>query len=529
MADGTEVSGTTERWTRFLRTRFAMTASVVLLFAMVLILGVDVARPLLLVIGTAVIVAVSIASLLIPWHRLPRFSQATMPVLDIVGVAMLAAALSGTIDSVVMLVVFPAVWLGVAFGTGGAVVGIVGAFAASAATVLAAPSDETAARWTSALIVSVVVAVIVWAATLTVTAARAANAASEAAVVDAERASAALRSFFEHVDAGLLYLDERGEAVLFNNAIVAYGELARHAEGDNAGSRVYAADQVTPLSADDQPLARMARGESFADLLYWIGPRGGQRALVANGRPIERADGRAAGAILVVQDVTELLQSNRAREDALATLAHELRTPLTSIVGYSELLLADDLTDAASARVEVISRNAEHLLSLSASFLDDLHGEVPLTRERIPLARVVDDALAVMETVPGFVDRELLLDVAPDLWVLADPRGIAEVLINLLGNAVKFSRAGGRISITSGEDDASVWLDVTNTGSHIDREDLERIFDRFYRGGNAQRGAVAGTGLGLAVSRPIVAAHGGTLTAEDVDDGATFRLCLPRY
>lgn len=529
MADGIGDSATKERWTRFLRMQSPVAVSVVMLVALVLILGVDVARPRLLAIGTAIILAVSVASLVLPWHRVPAVAQATMPILDMVGVAVLAAALSGTIDTVGVLVVFPAVWLGVVFGAGGAVVGIVGAFAASAVTVLAAPVEQHAAQWAAASIVFIIVGVIVWAATVTVTAARAAHAANEAAVVDAERASAALRSFFERVDAGLLYLDERGKVVLFNTAIVGFGELARHGAGDVAGSRVFAADQVTPLPPDDQPLARMTRGESFADFLYWVGPRGGQRALVANGRSIERADGRAAGAILVVQDVTEILRSNRAREDALATLAHELRTPLTSIVGYSELLLADDLGVAASARVEIISRNAEHLLSLSASFLDDLHGEVPLVRERLPLGRVVDDALEVMDAAPGFKDREVILDVAPELWVLADPRSIAEVLLNLLGNAVKFSRPGGRISITSGEDDAFVWLDVSNSGSRIDREDLERIFDRFYRGGNAQRGAVAGTGLGLAVSRPIVAAHGGTLTAEDVDEGASFRLCLPRY
>jgi signal transduction histidine kinase len=102
------------------------------------------------------------------------------------------------------------------------------------------------------------------------------------------------------------------------------------------------------------------------------------------------------------------------------------------------------------------------------------------------------------------------------------------VLTNLLSNAVKFSRTCDRIEVVGGEDEQWTSLTVRNTGSHIDAEDLERIFDRFYRGGNAQRDAVAGTGIGLSVARDIVAAHGGTLTADEVDDGASFTVCLPR-
>jgi signal transduction histidine kinase len=232
--------------------------------------------------------------------------------------------------------------------------------------------------------------------------------------------------------------------------------------------------------------------------------------------------------MLIAQDITDLLRAGRAREDALATLAHELRTPLTSIIGYSDLLLMGDLSAEATARVEVIVRNAEHLLALAAAFLDSLHGEVELHRRRVKILELVAESLEELQATPGFADRDVHVDVDPALTALADPQAVSGVLANLLSNAVKFSGPGDRITVAAGQDDTWVSLVVRNTGSRVDPADLERIFDRFYRGGNAQRDAVAGTGIGLSVSREIATAHGGTLTAEDIDDGASFKLCLPR-
>jgi signal transduction histidine kinase len=188
----------------------------------------------------------------------------------------------------------------------------------------------------------------------------------------------------------------------------------------------------------------------------------------------------------------------------------------------------EDLSPEASARLGVITRNADHLLALTARFLDDLHPVVDLHRQRVTVRSLVDDAMAVLLAAPGFAERDVSVDVDEALQVLADPQAISGVVTNLIGNAAKFSSAADRITIAAGEDDAWVSLTVKNTGSRIDTEDLERIFDRFYRGANAQRDAVAGTGIGLSVSRQIALAHGGALTAEEVGEGASFRFDLPR-
>jgi PAS domain S-box-containing protein len=516
------------RWAIFVRAQSPVTVTVALLFVVVLPLGPRIDHPGWLALGGAIVLLATVLAIVVPWRRLPLAVRLTLPVLNLIGIGVLALALYDVVDTVSMLAAFPAIWLASTFGIPGAAVAVVATYAVSVTPLLVTPGERTGSEWASALVAPVVITVLTVVAILFARAARASIAARNEASAQTERSAAVLRSFADKVDLGLVFLDEQGESVLFNQAVVDFGTLAEHGNGSGSGTRVFAEDQVTPLPPQDQPLARLKRGETFADFLYWVGPRGGQRALLANGSIVDGADGRPAGAILVVQDVTEILRATRAQEDALATLAHELRTPLTSIVGYSELLLMDELSATASARLEVIVRNADHLLTVTTSFLDGLHRQVEIERERFALRALVDDAVTALRATPDFAERQLQVDVDPELSVLADRMGLSAVLNNLLSNAVKFSQSCDRITIAAGEDDAWVSLVVHNSGSSIDPADLERIFDRFYRGGNAQREAIAGTGIGLSISRQIVAAHGGRLTAEQVDEGASFKVCLPR-
>jgi two-component system, OmpR family, phosphate regulon sensor histidine kinase PhoR len=412
--------------------------------------------------------------------------------------------------------------------------GVAGGYAASFLPLLVTPGAPTGPEWVESLVIPIVVSlVVVVARVLTARYDRAAEQlvaafeARRAATAESERLDAVLRSIVDGVEVGLLFLDADGRAVVSNDALIEFGRLARYDSVTRAGSRMFAADQVTPMAPDDQPLSRLERGESIEGLLHWVGPRGGQRALVANGGRVHRDDGTLVGSMLVVQDITELLRAGRAREDALATLAHELRTPLTSIVGYTDLLLVDDLPAGAAERVAIVARNAEHLLQLTTAFLDGLHRDAEVHRERLGVRDLIEHTIDVLRTTPGFGERQVQLDVSDELSVTADRDGVGAVLSNLLNNAVKFSRVCDRIDISAAEDEVGVAIVVRNTGSQIDDADLERIFDRFYRGANAQRAAVAGTGIGLSVSRDIAAAHGGTLTAAVEDDAVSFTLCLP--
>ncbi len=513
----------------FARSQAPFIASVVIAGIVSLALGISPPRPGWLGAGLVVVALATLAALALPWERYPVPAQAVLAAADLVGVVLLSVALAGAIDTVAVLAAVPATWAAVAVPVWGPIGGIVGATAAALLPPVLTAADATA--WGTALVIPVVLSVLVVGAVLLVAEVRQTSARERtlrdernAAEAERERLSAVMQSFADEIEMGLVFLDVRGGPPLFNDTILDFGRIAAYDPEVEAGTRVYAADQVTPVPAADQAIPRLRRGETVTDFLHWVGPRGGQRALLANGRAVHRADGRSVGSMLVVQDITELLRAERAREDALATLAHELRTPLTSIVGYTELLEAQVLPPAAAARIRVIGRNAEELLTLTAAFLDGLHR--PPTVEPGPVAarELVEE---ILDALPGVATREVELLIDDDLVLFADRDGIGAVLANLLDNAVKFSREGDRVRVSAGSCGAEVWLTVHNSGSRIEASDLERVFDRFYRGMNAQRDAVAGTGIGLSISRDIVHAHGGTLTADPIDQGACVRMTLP--
>ncbi|MGP3535922.1 sensor histidine kinase [Microbacterium sp. RD1] len=523
------------RWALFLRSQAPLAAAVLILLLVAAAFGVDLSAHLgSLVLATGILGATTLAALVVPWERLPTRSQGIMAVLDLVGVTVLAAALHDDIPTASMLAAFPVIWLAVIGGFVGAGVGIVAGYIAAIVPLMYAHTPPSPAAWTSALLPPVIVSVLAGVAVILVRRIQRSNERTRqameqrnAAAAESERIGAVMRSFSDEIDLGMVFLDADGAPPMFNKPIVAFGEMAHYDDLSGGGRLVFEDDQVTPMPADQQPVARLRRGEAVQDLLHWVGPRGRQRALLANGRIVHRSDGRVAGSMLIVQDITDPLRAERTREDALATLAHELRTPLTSIVGYAELLSADPLPPAASTRVDVIARNAEHLLAMTSAFLDGLHRPPEVQRVQVAVRELIEETLDVLLTTPGFAEREVSVEVTDDLAVVADPGGLRTVLNSLLHNAAKFSRAGDTIRISADVDGDTAWLTVRNSGSVIDAEDLERIFDRFYRGRNAQRDAVPGTGIGLSVSREIMVAHGGTLTAEPADDGACFRLTLP--
>jgi signal transduction histidine kinase len=523
------------RWTLFLRSQVPILGTAALLLAVPASLGVEAPRPGLLVVGFGVLVLAAAATLALPWDRYPPVRQSALAGLDLIGIAVIAVAMFGAIDHLSLIAAFPAVWLAVIGGTRAAAVGIAGTFLAAIVPVFVAGEADEPIVWASVLVVPVVVSVIVWvAAVLTDRVRRSTEGLRRAleelssATAESHRAGAVMQSFAEEIDLGMAFVPVDDSPPFFNTALENFSALAGIDGAIGIATRCYYEDQVTPVPPEDQPLTRMLRGDTITDALFWVGPRARLRALLCNGRPVFGTDGERTGSVVVVQDVTELLKAERSREDALTTLAHELRTPLTSIVGYTDLLSAESLSPAAAARVEVIARNAEHLLVMTTAFLDHLHRPPELKFVSTNARELVDDAVAVLQTTPGFTERELHIDVSSDLLVSADRAAMGIVLANLLNNAVKFSAPGDSIRISAGEDDEFMWLTVHDTGSRIETEDLERIFDRFYRGANAQRDAVQGTGIGLSISREIVVAHGGALTAEEVDEGACFRITLPR-
>lgn len=242
---------------------------------------------------------------------------------------------------------------------------------------------------------------------------------------------------------------------------------------------------------------------------------------------------REAARTLSEQNAT-LREIDRIKDEFVALVSHELRTPLASIRGYLEVLLQEEtgpLNEEQRRFLEIVDRNGVRLHGI----VDDLlvlasvqAGKLQLSREQVDLPAVAAETLEMIAPAAADKGVELRSELDGQLLVDADRARVGQVFANLVSNAVKFTPAGGRVTIRSGADDGMVFVEVCDTGMGIPEQELPHLFGRFYRTSDASEQAIPGTGLGLAISRAIAEAHGGALeVAETSPQGTTFRLTLP--
>lgn len=521
------------RWVIVAQTQLPILATFALLGAVTVGLDVRPAVPLLAIIGYALVAAATGVVLVAPFGRSSFARQALIAVVDLLAAVCIALALYEHVHAIAALSAFPAMWLAIMGGRIGTIVALVGVYIAALAPLLLARDAVTPGDWASGLLIAIVIPVGVIVTRLLV----ATNRTVQNLLLDAqvrvatndkqiERLGAVLQSYAESADIGLIVFDENGHSLITNSRSRDFARLAQYDPSTGDAEHIYTADRVTPVPAELQPIGRVLRGEAIDGELFWIGRPGRQRALIATGLPLRSQNGTDLGTMFIAHDITGQLRRGREREDALSTLSHELRTPLNAIIGYADLLASDPLPDVSRSRVEVISRNADRLLTLSHRFLDDLQGPRELDLVDIDLAAAIADA-ADPRTLPELAERRVTVSVPADLHVHADRAGLLAILGNLVSNAVKYSHPGDEVRITADADADGVRTTVFNTGSRLERHDLERVFDRYYRAEHARETAIPGTGIGLAVSRAVAGAHGGTLTAEDTAEGASFTLRLP--
>ena len=263
--------------------------------------------------------------------------------------------------------------------------------------------------------------------------------------------------------------------------------------------------------------------------------------------PMRTADGTPRGFALVVRDITErkrledslrsraddLAAANRAKEEFLATLSHELRTPLNAMLGWTRLLRMGRLDAAGRMRaLETIERNAHVQEQLIADILDVsriVTGRLRLNLRPIELAPVVDAAIDTLQPAAAAKGVELSCTLARTGKVLGDPDRLQQVVWNLLANSIKFTPAGGRVSVSLGRLGASAVISVTDTGEGIQASLLPYVFDRFTQGDASVTRMHGGLGLGLSIVRHLVELHGGQVSArsQGIGQGAAFSVTLP--
>jgi two-component system, OmpR family, phosphate regulon sensor histidine kinase PhoR len=240
------------------------------------------------------------------------------------------------------------------------------------------------------------------------------------------------------------------------------------------------------------------------------------------------------GAVAVLHDVSEKERSETTRRDFVANVSHELRTPLTCITGYVETLLDDrSLSSQTREFLQIILKNASRMNRLTEDLLalaSVESGDYKLNLQRVPASTLVEEAVG---SLAGLVlDSELTLEVGEttDEPVMTDLDALSQVFGNLIENAMKYGKAGGRIRVGARkQEDGLIEFYVQDFGPGIAYEHLPRIFERFYRVDKARSRESGGTGLGLAIAKHIVHAHGGDIRCEsELGFGATFLFRLPQ-
>ncbi len=345
-----------------------------------------------------------------------------------------------------------------------------------------------------------------------------------------EKVDSILRCMVE----GLVVVDSKGKVLLINEQAKAMFGVTEEQIRDGSFVEISRSPEI-------RTVLRELLASNFAKNTY------SKRVSVEDGRwftvnavSLRNGTERPSGSILVFHDVTEIQRLETVRSDFVANVSHELRTPLTAIRGYVETLLHHPPPDPSDTKqfLSIIDRHSERLSRLTEDLLvlSDLEsGTRKMTFKPVETGQLIQRVLEV------FWDRAVKKKVTLSYSmssglppILGDYDRLQQLFINLVDNAVKYTPAGGTVTIiptpipASAQTDAGVEIAVADTGAGIPEKDMPRLTERFYRVDKARSRELGGTGLGLAIVKHIVQAHGGELKIESmINKGTTVRVLLP--
>jgi len=362
-----------------------------------------------------------------------------------------------------------------------------------------------------------------------------------------------------HLAALVMHASDAIISKTLDGIVVSWNPAAEHMFGYSAaeiiGQSIVTIIPPERRHEEDEILGRLRRGDVIDHFETERVRKDGQRIPISlTISPIRRADGAIIGASKIARDISEkkrieqerdllLLReqearaeaeaANRAKDDFLAVLSHELRTPLATIVTGARVLRNITRHDETANRTrEAIERQASHLSAMLDDLLDFkriVSRTIVLDPRPCDLGEVVRECITALKETGRFKDHALAVDLKP-VQVNADVVRLNQVLVNLIGNALKYTPPGGSIHVSVKDEGTDAVVRVEDTGIGINADALSRIFDLFVQGDTLTGRVRSGLGVGLAVVRHLVELHGGMVQASSGGrgKGSTFTVRLPR-
>ncbi|MEH7458689.1 PAS domain-containing sensor histidine kinase [Bacillus pseudomycoides] len=337
-----------------------------------------------------------------------------------------------------------------------------------------------------------------------------------------------LHTLIENMGSGMILIDSRGYISLVNRS---YKEIFHVTDEEYLDRLYYESFHHTEIVELVEEIF-MTEVKVRKQVLLPLGIE--RKHFEVYGAPIIGTNHEWKGIVLVFHDITELKKLEQMRKDFLANVSHELKTPITSIKGFSETLLDGAMENQQFCEhfLHIILKESERMQGL----IEDLLDLSKIEQQGFKLNMGTVDIKGLLEEIQMVLDKKsedkeivLQVDVNKPVSVIGDSSRLKQIFINLINNAIVYTPSGGTVSVTLFEDDHSAYIKVSDTGIGISKEEIPRIFERFYRVDKARSRNTGGTGLGLSIVKHLVEAHHGTITVEsEVGVGTTFTVALQK-
>lgn len=483
-------------------------------------------------VGTVVVVVLTLATLALPWSQLPASAVLAIPFADAVAIGLLS---SGTDLRLGYLWAFPVMWVAMHFRSTAlaAMLALIGLILLVDSVILTGPR--------AALRVFVVLLALTFMGITSHLALRRTRSLRRLLHRQAGRLTTTLRrrsdqeratiEILNGIDTGIARISADGAVLAVNDAYSRLYGLDPIDPTLPARSVEYTGLRGMPVPYSERPFSRAARGDTFTDASVWLFTEAGEwRALSVTAKRLAARGDEESSILLLVHDVTALTYAQRERERFTAMASHELKHPLTVMIGNAELALElDELTPRTRERFESIVAASDRMLTMTESLASTSRRGFSGRDEvdDIDLRQILLESVASFRATAAYSD--ISIDVRSDdaLPITADGFRLRQVVDNIVSNAIKYTPRDGRVRIVGVVDQDSVVLTVADTGIGIGAEDLPNILTPYFRTAEAKE-KTGGTGLGLGISNDIVHAHGGTLAIDsEAGVGTTVTVRLP--